>query len=386
MMRNSSSRDGGGGGDSSRAGPPELRLRPFPVRSIRPRPLWEHALTGACAVGLFAAFPVFTSAFNIAVFSGLGLVSKPLLRAAGNAIRASFYRHVLIFVRDVGGTKFTLYGDLPGDENQLCICNHQSDVDWLTITAALRPANCDGRCAFILKNTLKYVPMFGWFWWMSGFVYVRKSWQKDEPRIKRKLTEIAESGQNYSLIIFPEGTRYTPQKAKESLAFAHSRGLPETQHVLTPRSKGFIAAVQSLGTSLDSVYDMTIAYTSATGSYVRPEPPTLFGTVGREYNHVHIHVRRHRAADLPHNAADIDAWLRKRFEEKEALMQRFHQGYGFDGPQYELCERPWTLAGQMLLAASSIAFLFATKTGRRVLTAELVLSGVVLTTAGVVFL
>ena len=157
--------------------------------------------------------------------------------------------------------QITLYGDVPQDENSLIFSNHQCDVDWLTILAALRPANCDGRCSFMLKvsshapcwsrrtiqhvptrapvqcasvtdrqththtltpsltpslttashhcpwahllpasaqNTLKYVPIFGWFWWMSGFVYIRKSWAKDQERIRRKLKRMADSKQKVS--------------------------------------------------------------------------------------------------------------------------------------------------------------------------------------------
>ena len=50
------------------------------------------------------------------------------------------------------------------------------------------------------------------------------------------------------------------------------------RHVLTPRSKGFVAAVASLGSSLDCIYDMTIAYTTRSGLHVRPQAPSLFGT------------------------------------------------------------------------------------------------------------
>jgi hypothetical protein len=40
--------------------------------------------------------------------------------------------------------------------------------------------------------------------------------------------------------IYPEGTRITPKKWKESITFAAEKGLPQLNNVLLPRTKGFV--------------------------------------------------------------------------------------------------------------------------------------------------
>eukprot|EP01147_Barroeca_monosierra_P003528 gene3528-6146_t len=324
-------------------------MRLLDVRRVHPRPWYERVLSCGCAVGIFAATPAFSGAFNLAVFSGIGVLMRPLFRRVTEQIRSRFYRFVNMFVCNIGNTKVLLYGDIPCDENQISFVNHQCDVDWLVLTSLLRVANADGRMAFMLKNTLKYVPLFGWFWWMSGFVYVRKSWQHDEQRIKCKLHALAESDRKYAFVIFPEGTRYTLEKVTESNEFASSRGYPEMKHVLTPRSKGFATSIQSLYPSLESVYDITIAYTTCSAAYVRPVPPSLFlvlnvGIVGREYDQVHVHVKRYDAKTIPKDNAGLDSWLRERFIEKDRRLHRFHQGYGFDGKPQNIVECPTAFA------------------------------------------
>ena len=49
-------------------------------------------------------------------------------------------------------------------------------------------------------------------------------------------------GSQIWLVIFPEGTRFDPQKSdklERSQAYADSLGLPRLNHVLMPRTTGF---------------------------------------------------------------------------------------------------------------------------------------------------
>jgi lysophosphatidic acid acyltransferase/lysophosphatidylinositol acyltransferase len=41
------------------------------------------------------------------------------------------------------------------------------------------------------------------------------------------------------LLLFPEGTRFTPEKHAAAVEFARSKGLPVFKHLLVPRAKGF---------------------------------------------------------------------------------------------------------------------------------------------------
>lgn len=48
--------------------------------------------------------------------------------------------------------------------------------------------------------------------------------------------------------------------------FAKKRDLPQLEHLLIPRVKGFAQAVQSLRDRLDAVYDLTIYYSEPPGN------------------------------------------------------------------------------------------------------------------------
>ena len=61
--------------------------------------------------------------------------------------------------------QFHYYGDQLPDaaENVLYISNHQCTVDWVVAeTLCLRQGRYGGRNRYILKDSLKYVPLYGW--------------------------------------------------------------------------------------------------------------------------------------------------------------------------------------------------------------------------------
>ena len=68
---------------------------------------------------------------------------------------------------------------------------------------------------YILKNTIKYVPIFGWYFPQHSCVFVRRSGtQKDITDIQNQLEVFPKCQMPVWLVIFPEGTRYNPEKPK----------------------------------------------------------------------------------------------------------------------------------------------------------------------------
>ena len=62
------------------------------------------------------------------------------------------------------------------------------------------------------------------------------------------------------MLLFAEGTRFTPAKHKASMEFARKRGLPELKRHLIPRTRGFIQCVQSLKGNFPVMYDVTVGF------------------------------------------------------------------------------------------------------------------------------
>ena len=62
---------------------------------------------------------------------------------------------------------------------------------------------------FLLKDTLQYVPLFGFYFYVQGCVYVRRGRGKFREDItRRELRYLADAIQTpYWLVVYPEGTR-----------------------------------------------------------------------------------------------------------------------------------------------------------------------------------
>ena len=50
----------------------------------------------------------------------------------------------------------------------------------------------------------------------------------------------------FQLLLFPEGTRFTPEKHEASLEVSRKKGYPELKHHLLPRTKGFAYSMQEM--------------------------------------------------------------------------------------------------------------------------------------------
>jgi hypothetical protein len=123
------------------------------------------------------------------------------------------------------------------------------------------------------------------------------------------------------LISFVEGTRSTSEKIDQSKAFAKERGLEPLDHVLVPRTKGFVASVQGLRSHIDAVYDVTIGYENGV--------PTLWQYIKGYAPRAHLHVRRFPISDVPTEEAALSSWLHDRFREKDALLSHFYEHGSF---------------------------------------------------------
>jgi len=119
------------------------------------------------------------------------------------------------------------------------------------------------------------------------------------------------------IVTFVEGTRIKPSKLARSQEYAAENGLPVLKHLLTPRTKGFVATVQALRGHATAVYDMTIGYVGGV--------PTLMQWAKGYVRVVHVHARRYPLESLPSTDAELTAWLHARFKEKDRLLDDYYR-------------------------------------------------------------
>lgn len=150
--------------------------------------------------------------------------------------------------------------------------------------------------------------------------------QQDSAELARVFHGITRSRFPVWLISFSEATRFTAQKYAESKAFCVLQGRPQPQHLLYPRTKGFIATVQQIRKAphVKAVYDVTIAYQkrgqwqAAPAFWETLSTPRLSEAEGYRFE---VHVRRWPMEELPHEDNELAKWIETRWVEKGKWLE-----------------------------------------------------------------
>lgn len=257
--------------------------------------------------------------FNAAQTASLLLVpfSRPAFRRFNRWCANVWWGWCVAAARRINGTRVMTTGDdLPMAENALIISNHQQMPDILALMTLARSKERLGDLKFFVKHALKWVPGLGWGMQFLGCPFLRRDWTTDRELINRTFSTIIEEGIPVWLVSFVEGTRSTPVKIRASATWAVEHGMVPLRHLLTPRTKGFVATVGALRSHLDAVYDVTIGYDRGV--------PTLWQLIVGCVERIHVHVRRFPVEALPSSDAELRSWLFERYRVKDELLEKFY--------------------------------------------------------------
>ncbi|KAI1241190.1 hypothetical protein IHE44_0009656 [Lamprotornis superbus] len=228
-----------------------------------------------------------------------------------------------------GAPAVIIYGDLPKNkENVIYLSNHQCTVDWIIADMLAIRQNALGHVRYVLKDGLKWLPLYGWYFSQHGGVYVKRSAKFNEKEMREKLRTQMKAETPMYLVIFPEGTRYNPEIPKviaDSQSFAEKEGLAILKHVLTPRVKATHVAIDTMKDYLDAVYDVTVAYEGTVDHKgQRKLAPSMTEFLCKECPRVHIFIDRIELKDIPEEQMYMRRWLHERFEVKDKLLIEFY--------------------------------------------------------------
>nr|XP_020736542.1 1-acyl-sn-glycerol-3-phosphate acyltransferase epsilon [Odocoileus virginianus texanus] len=257
------------------------------------------------------------------------LLPSRFYQAVDDRLYCVYQSMVLFFFENYTGVQILLYGDLPKNkENVIYLANHQSTVDWIIADILAVRQNALGHVRYVLKDGLKWLPLYGCYFSQHGGIYVKRSAKFNENQMRKKLQRYINAGTPMYLVIFPEGTRYNPELTKvisASQAFAAQEGLPVLKHVLTPRIKATHVAFDSMKDYLDAVYDVTVAFEgSVDDKGQRKEAPSMAEFLCKECPKIHIHIDRIDKKNIPEEQASMKRWLHERFEIKDKLLIEFY--------------------------------------------------------------
>jgi 1-acyl-sn-glycerol-3-phosphate acyltransferase len=220
------------------------------------------------------------------------------------------------------GTTLIMSGDdVPMRENAIVVLNHQEMADITVIFSFARAKGRVGDLKWFVKDILKYVPGVGWGMLFLDCPFIKRDWTADKDYIHGVFKNLLKYDVPLWLMTFAEGTRVRPEKIVRSQEYAEKQGLPRLKHVLIPRTKGFVASVQSLRGHVDAVYDLTIGYVGGV--------PTLWQWIKGYVRKVHLDVRRYAIDAMPEDGNALSTWLIERYQEKDLLLDYYYQNSAF---------------------------------------------------------
>ncbi len=149
---------------------------------------------------LFGAYFYALTTFAVIVYLPFLLTTERIVRHLANFWCAA----ALLGLRVIGGVRWRYEGEenLP-DEPFILACKHQSTWETLSLSIYLRSP------AFILKQELSKIPLFGWYLYKVGSISVDRT---AGASALRKMIEDTRRvlGTGRKIVIFPEGTRTEP--------------------------------------------------------------------------------------------------------------------------------------------------------------------------------
>ncbi|OAP55695.1 hypothetical protein AYL99_09847 [Fonsecaea erecta] len=221
-------------------------------------------------------------------------------------------------------------GDLILDfpDRLVLIANHQIYTDWLYLWWIAYCNGMHGRLYIVLKESLRKIPVIGWGMQLYQFIFLKRNWEQDKPNMASALQRLNKPTDPMWLLLFPEGTNLAPSTRKRSAEWAKKNNIPDTRHVLLPRSTGLQFCLEELKDTVDYLYDCTIVYEGVPrGQYAQDIFTLKAGYLeGRPPKSVSMHWRRFAVKEIPlHNDRAFELWLRARWREKDVMIEEYYQ-------------------------------------------------------------
>ncbi|CAM4798029.1 unnamed protein product [Rotaria magnacalcarata] len=183
-------------------------------------------------ISLFGSAPTFFTLWLLLRLITYFFCPHYMYRIFDDYLYSLYQKSVLFFFEHWVNTKIYFHGDyqevIKRKENVLFISNHQSSVDWIVANMLAVRQDSLGHIRYILKNDLKWIPLYGFYFQQHGCIYVHRNDKGDLERVEKGIQQIKSDGLPIWLVIFPEGTRYNPVNNQDAIErsrqFAKQKG------------------------------------------------------------------------------------------------------------------------------------------------------------------
>ncbi|MFS7903833.1 putative 1-acylglycerol-3-phosphate O-acyltransferase [Helianthus anomalus] len=288
---------------------------------------------------LFFVSGLIVNLIQAIIFVTVRPFSKSLFRRINRQVAELLWLELVWIVDWWAGVKVNLYTDaetlkMMGKEHALVIANHKSDIDWLIGWVFAQRSGCLGSTLAVMKKSSKFLPVIGWSMWFSEYLFLERSWAKDESTLKSGLRRLKDYPQPFWLALFVEGTRFTKAKLLAAQEYASSLGLPVPRNVLIPRTKGFVTSVSEMRSFAPAIYDMTVAIPKDS------TPPTMLRLFKGQSSVIHVKVKRHLMKDLPETDEGVAQWCKDIFVAKDDILDKHKELNAFPDSELHDIGRP----------------------------------------------
>jgi 1-acyl-sn-glycerol-3-phosphate acyltransferase len=265
---------------------------------------------------------------------------QPLTRACNRALMLIAESWISVntwMIRHLTHTRIVVDANaaLSYQGHYLVLANHQSWVDIPVLQAIFNRKIPLLR--FFLKSQLFWVPLLGLAWWALDFPFMKRYSREKlakHPELAGRDLETTRracrkfKGMPVSILIFPEGTRFTAQK--------HETQNSPFRHLLKPRAGGTAFVLESMGDALHTVLDVSIVYPAG-----KPTFADLFANRIPEVR-VTFHERP-IPTDLLHGNYETDpvarsraqTWINAVWLEKDEVLTQGDEVMGSRGDEVE---------------------------------------------------
>lgn len=227
---------------------------------------------------------------------------------------------------------FKMYGDrVPKDKSFFVILNHSSSLDFLIGLAYLAKLGFPypGNAKSAVKAALGNVPLFGTTLFFAEFIFLSRAWAADRVNFVNSLLSLRnyeQVGSPLCFVLFPEGTRLTPDRLRRSNEHTKAIGEPPMNYVLYPRFKGFTTVIETMQDRFDGILDATLMFEGS-------QPSLKDSLSGKCDTVVHVHTTYFPMKDLPKGDEQLQKWIRDRWYEKEERISSFNRNISSLGKQ-----------------------------------------------------
>ncbi|KAG6792851.1 hypothetical protein POTOM_002010 [Populus tomentosa] len=211
-------------------------------------------------------------------------------------------------------------------------------------------SGCLGSALAVMKKEAKVLPIIGWSMWFSDYVFLERSWGKDERTLQSGFERLVDFPMPFWLALFVEGTRFTQAKLLAAQEFAASRGIPVPRNVLIPRTKGFVSAVTHLRSFVPAIYDATVAVANSQPA------PTFLRIFRGQSSVIKVLLERHSMQELPETADGIAQWCKDAFVTKDAVLEKYFSKDIFSDKKLQDIGRPKKSLFVMIFWSSLLAY------------------------------